>query len=218
MFKKVLIAEDIDTINFGVAQIIAELQIPEITTVQFCQDAIPKIRKAQAENDPFELLITDLSFVAARPGEGPKSGEELISAVRQIQPSIKIIVYSIEGRPFKIKSLFEKYHIDGFIMKGMESIPELKKAVLASYENQPIPLPGILGNKQLLSITDYDIAILKLLAEGLTQDEIAVNFRKSGVVPSSKSSVEKHISAMRDHLRASNNVQVVAIAKDFGLI
>ena len=218
MFKKVLVAEDIDSINLGISQIISDLEIPSITTVQFCQDAILKIKKAQVENEPFELLITDLSFIAARPGEGPKDGEELIASVRQMQPGLKIIVYSIEGRPFKIRSLFDKYNIDGFIMKGMESISELKKAVLAVYEGKSIALPIILNNKQLLSITDYDIAILKLLAQGLTQDEIAASFQEQGISPSSKSSVEKHISTMRDHLRASNNVHVVAIAKDFGLI
>lgn len=218
MFKKVLIAEDIDTMNFGVEKIVADLDIAEIATAQFCQDALLKIKKALAENAPFELLITDLSFVASRTGTGPANGEELIAAVRQIQPDIKIIVYSIEGRSFKIKSLFDKYRIDGFVMKGMDSISELKKAIGSLCQGKSIPLPAILNNRQLLSITEYDIAILKLLAEGLTQDEIAVSFRNSGVAPCSKSSIEKHISAMRDHLRASNNVHVVAIAKDFGLI
>lgn len=218
MIKKVLIAEDIDTINIGVANIMSDLGIPEITAVQFAQDALPKIKKALAEDAPFELLITDLSFVATRSENGPADGEELIAAVRQIQPNIKILVYSIEGRPHKIRSLFDKYKIDGFIMKGMESIPELQRAIHALENGEAIVPPAIFNNKQLLSITDYDIAILKLLAEGLTQDEIAVSFRAQSISPASKSSVEKHISMMRDHLRASNNVQIVAIAKDFGLI
>lgn len=217
MFKKVLIAEDIDSINLGVAKIAADLNIPHITTVQFCQDALLKIKKAQADNDAFELLITDLSFMGARSG-GPKDGEELVAMAREIQPAIKIIVYSIEGRPFRIRSLFDKYRIDGFVIKGMDSVPELRKTIVALAEGKLMGVPATLGNQPLLSLTDYDIAILKMLAQGKTQEEIAVSFKDNGIAPSSKSSVEKHISIMRDHLRANNNVQVVAIAKDFGLI
>jgi len=62
MFKKILIAEDQQVMNLGIANTIKELDIPHFDFVTYCDTAISKIKKAAVESMPYDLLITDLSF------------------------------------------------------------------------------------------------------------------------------------------------------------
>ena len=63
MFQKVLIAEDIDIINSGLLSTLKEVNIHNVTHVSYCDEALLKLRKAFLDDDPFELLISDLSFI-----------------------------------------------------------------------------------------------------------------------------------------------------------
>jgi transcriptional regulator len=68
------------------------------------------------------------------------------------------------------------------------------------------------------NIEEYDISILTYLSNGLSQNEIASLLKSKGVSPSSLSSIEKRLNRLKDVLKANNNVQLVANAKDIGLI
>ena len=46
MFKKVLVAEDFDSISITVGQALGELSVSEIHHAKYCDDAILKIKKA----------------------------------------------------------------------------------------------------------------------------------------------------------------------------
>ena len=183
MFKKVIVSEDLDSINIAVIQAMEALSIPEIQHAKYCDDTYLKIKKAQAENQPFELLITDLSYKADHRENKLNSGEELIAAVKKAQPNIKIIVYSIEDKSYRVKSLFDTFGIDGYIMKGRNSIPELQKAIHAIYKTDEKilspELSHVLMDKSLLEIETYDIELLKLLSKGLILDEIGMQFKNA---------------------------------------
>ncbi len=62
MFQKVLIAEDMDFINSGIKSQLEELNIAEIDYVQYCDEALLKLKSAQLNNQPFDLLISDFIF------------------------------------------------------------------------------------------------------------------------------------------------------------
>jgi len=62
MFTKVLIADDIDFNDLGAAQILNELDVQEIQYAKYCDEALLKLKKANLEGTPFQLLISDLSF------------------------------------------------------------------------------------------------------------------------------------------------------------
>ena len=64
MFKKVLIAEDFDSINIAVIQTLESLGIEEIQYAKYCDDALLKLKKGLHDNKPFDLLISDLSIKA----------------------------------------------------------------------------------------------------------------------------------------------------------
>ena len=130
MFKKVIIAEDFEEFNLAVKQTLSDLNIVNFQHAKYCDDAFLKIRKAIQDNEPFDLLISDLSFKKDHREVKIGSGDELIQIVRELQPNLKIIAYSIEEKNPRIKSLFENSEIDAFVLKGRNSIEELKKQLL----------------------------------------------------------------------------------------
>ncbi|WP_035647582.1 response regulator [Flavobacterium sp. ASV13] len=222
MFKKVMIAEDLDSINFGIEQVLKDLGIENFDYSKYCDDAFLKIRKAIQDNDPYDLLISDLSFKTDHREVKLASGDELVQKTREIQPDIKILTYSVEDKSYRIKSLFENASINAFVLKGRNSIEELKKAIsIISSSNEKFISPEIallLQEKNNFEIDNIDIKILKYLSEGESQDDIIEIFKNADVKPNSKSAIEKRLSKLKDFFKANNTVQLVFIAKDMGII
>ena len=50
------------------------------------------------------------------------------------------------------------------------------------------------------------------------QEEISKTLKKKGCFPSSISTIEKRLKFLKEHFNASNPANLVAIAKDFGLM
>lgn len=222
MFKKVLITEDIDTISLGVITALKAYPNMEIQHSKYCDDALLKIKKALIDQEPYDLLISDLSFKADHAATVLSSGEELIRAVREIQPQINIIVYSIEDRLAKIKNMFEHNLINAYVSKGRNSTQELKKAIENIYFNggQYVPelLQSLLREASIFEIEAQDIELLNLLAKGCSQEEISVHFRNKNYSSASVSSVEKRINKLKIHFNSRNITHLISQTKDIGLI
>lgn len=221
MFKKVLIAEDFDSINLAIMQVLSDIGVTEIHHAKYCDDAQLKIKKAILDNDPFDLLISDLSFKSDHREVKLASGEELIAWAKKEQLNLKIIVHSVEDKTYFIKSLFENYTIDGFVAKGRKSIEQLTTAInrLSTNESQYISpeMAHIFKDKTISEIDDYDIQLIKQLAVGVPQDKMDAKFQELGITPNSKSTIEKRISKLKDYFKANNTVHLIAIAKDLGI-
>jgi two-component system capsular synthesis response regulator RcsB len=222
MFRKVLVAEDLDSISMTVVQALEELSVVEIHHAKYCDDALLKIKKALHDEEPFDLLISDLSFKPDHRENRLSTGEELIDAVKKLQPNIKTIIFSIEDKSFRIKSLFNNSGINAYVSKGRNSIPQLKNAVQNIFNNDEkiisAELAHLLRDKSILEIEAYDISLLKFLSKGLILDEIALEFKKSGIIPNGSSSIEKRINKLKIYFKASNNVHLISITKDLGLV
>lgn len=222
MFTKVLIAEDIDFNSIAVVQVLEELSVQKIDYAKYCDDALTKIKKSYLDQEPYQLLITDLSFKLDQRENKLDSGEELIAAVKHLYPEIKVIAFSIENKTFLIKSLFEKLDINAFVMKGRNSIPELKKAILNTFQNEEKylspELNHILQNKTVQEIDNYDLELIKYLSFGVSQENMETKFKEVGITPSSKSTIEKRLNKLKIYFKANNPAHLVAIAKDLGLI
>ncbi len=222
MFSKVIIAEDLDSINLAVHEALIQLKITNLHSTKYCDDALLKVKKAIQDNAPFELLVTDLSFKEDYRKNQLKSGEDLIEAIRALQPNIKIVVFSIEDKSYRIKSLFENQHIDAFVIKGRNSIPELKKAIETVYNtNEKYISPDmafVLQDKIVNEIDDYDLELIKHLSVGVSQEEMESTFKELGITPNSKSTIEKRLNKLKIYFKAKNTVHLIAITKDLGLI
>jgi len=222
MFRKILVSEDIDSISYGIVSVLQKNYPSDIRTTKYCDDALLKIKAALHENKPYDLLITDLSFKEDHRDVKLASGEELIIAVRKEQPDLKIIVYSVDDKPFRIKKLFDDYKINGFVAKGRDSSTEIVEALDIVHDTDTIyispQLSHIARDRAILEIDEDDIVLLRYLANGLTQPEISELLRSAGKSSSSTSSIEKRINKLKIYFKANNTIHLISIAKDMGII
>ncbi len=222
MFKKVLIAEDLGSINHGISHILQDrMGIEKIQQAQYCDEAYLRFRKANNEKEPFDLLITDLSFKENHRERTFVDGVQLIEGIRSIQPEIKVIIYSMEDRPNKIKSFFSDQYINGYVCKGRYGLSELVQSVTEIYEDKTFISPRIvnmMNKNNVFELKDYDLLLLKHLSNGLTQEQIRDVFRKSHVSPNSASSIEKRLNKLKYNFKAKNAIHLVAMTKDLGLL
>ncbi len=221
MFQKVLIAEDVDFMSSGIKSALESLQIPVIEYAKYCDEAFLKLKKASLNEEPFDLLISDLSFIENSNPQRLLSGEDLVTEAKKLQPLLKTIIFSVEDKPYRVQQLCNELKVDAYVWKSIYGEKELKKAVQLVFDEAFFISPKlshILKQKETFEITDYDVIILKYLAEGLDQREICEELKIKETKPNSISSVEKRLKLLKENFNANNPTQLIAITKDFGLI
>src|SRR5690606_34216868 len=115
MFKNVLIADDLGSINKGVMTALHSLGIKTADQVQYCDDAYLRIKKSYFDNNPIDLLISDWSFKADHRMQKFNSGDELAEQLKKEYPELKIIMFSIEDRINKVRKLFSENLVDAYV-------------------------------------------------------------------------------------------------------
>lgn len=221
MFKKILIAEDHEVINLSVQRTVKELEIPVADQVFYCDDALEKVKKSLRENDPYDLIITDLHYDEDHHQQNLKDGKEMIAAIKKIQPDVKVIFFSAEHKSGVIDSLFTNLKIDGFVRKGRNDAKELKKAITMVAQGEKylsLDIKHDLKELNSYEFTSYDITLISLLAQGVFLKNIPIYLQNNNIKPNSLSSVEKKLTGLREGLKINNNEQLVAFCKDLGLI
>jgi two-component system capsular synthesis response regulator RcsB len=221
MINKVLIAEDHESANISVRKILEEMEIKDIDYAYYCDDALQKIRYAQQLKWPYDLLITDLYFEADGRDQVIEDGRELIAAARQEQPGLRILVFSAESKPDIIERLFEHHQIDGYVRKARHDVRELKLAFESISQNQrylPRHLSQLFRQKNSHEFTEFDIAVISLLAQGVRQNRIPEQLQQMKIRPNGLSTIEKRLAHIRQVLQCNNNEQLIAFCKDMGII
>lgn len=221
MFQKVLVAEDMDSINVAVSGLLQELGIKKVAHAQYCDEAWLLAKKATLEGEPYDLLICDLSFRDDHRAEKISSGKELIAVLRREDPNLKILVNSIEDHPQIVRSLWSSGNINGYVSKDRQGMRDLEEAILAVNEGEiynSARIEKILKNDHIFLLGDWEMEMLKAVASGYTQEEIQVNFKNRNIAPSSKSSIEKRLKELREEFGANTTPHLVGILKDLKLI
>ena len=221
MFKKVLVAEDMDSINHAVASVLNELNIQQVAHAQYCDKAYLLAKKASLDKEPFDLLICDLSFKQDHREEKISSGKELISLLKAEYPELKVLVNSIEDHPQTVKELWDSGNIHGYVCKDRKGLKQLKEAIKCLSEDRTYTSPSIekvLNQNNLVSLNDFEISIVNYLSRGLTQDEMERELKSKNIKPNSKSAIEKRLKDLREEFNAKTNPHLIFIMKDLKLI
>ena len=221
MFQKVLVSDDLDSILYGVEAILKNLGIQDYQKVHYCDDAWLKLQRAEMDGEPFDLLISDLSFKKDHRSQELNSGELLVQNVKERFPSLKVVIYSVEDRIQKARTLIHRFGVDAYVCKGRNGLKELKSAIEKVWEGETFVSENIryaLQKKSGLEIEEYDLILLKELANGLSQEEISQLFKQHKIKPASLSSIEKRLNKLKIQFKASNSIQLIAVTKDIGLI
>ncbi|ASK31137.1 response regulator [Chryseobacterium sp. T16E-39] len=221
MFKKILIAEDHESINLSVQKTLEDLNIPNVDYVYYCDDALAKVQKSIRENEPYDLLITDLYYEEDHREQNIKDGKELIQKIKAIQPSLKVIVFSAEHKSGIIDSLFKDDHINGYVRKARNDSKELKKSIASVYINEnylSLDLKQEIKKLNSYEFSAYEITLVSLLSKGVLQKNIPDLLQEKNIKPHSLSSVEKKLNSLKEDLQVTSNEQLVAFCKDLGII
>lgn len=221
MFKKVLIAEDHEIQNLSLQRTLLDLNIPLVDFANYCDDALARVSKSLRDNSPYDLMITDLHFDTDHRQQKLKDGKNLVSAIRAVLPSIKVIVFSAEQKSGIIDALFKDNGINAYVRKGRNDGKELKKAIDAVLIGKNFLAHDIKNEVKKLNsyeFTSYDIALVSLLSKGVIQKNIPTYLVTNDIKPNSLSSVEKRLNVLKEELRINNNEQLIAFCKDLGVI
>ncbi|MCR8560386.1 response regulator [Mucilaginibacter sp. BJC16-A38] len=221
MFKTILIAEDHESASISVRKTLQDLGVAHTDYAYYCDDALTKIKIALRNQQPFELLVTDLFFEEDQQKQILNGGEALIAAARQLQPGLKILVFSAEHRAAVIDRLFKELHISGYVRKARYDAQELKTAMETLFKNKqhyPSHLRQAVKAMNTHEFTTLDITIISLLSGGIHQKDIPVHLQQKNLHPSGLSSVEKRLGHIKANLGFSKNEQLIAYCKDMGII
>ena len=223
MFRKVLIAEDEDFINISLRTTLKEFGVIQDTRdfVSYCDDALNRVKKAIQENNPYELLITDLSFLEDDRKQELSSGVELIKAVKEIQPDIKVLVFSVDHRRSTANSLFVNLGINGYVPKTRGAAADFRSAINDIYQGKKYYSRNLSNDIQTHTrheFTELEKTIVLLLYKGKSQKEISNYLEDNQIKPSSLSSIEKTLSHLKMVLDVSTPAQLIGYCRDNHII
>ena len=221
MFKRVLIAEDHEMTSISVRKTLDDLGIAQTEYTYYCDDALMQIKKNVDSDQPFDLLITDLSFEEDHRTQLLTGGLELIAAVKTVQPDIKVLVFSAENKAAVIDTLFKELGINAYVRKARNDAKDLKMGIEAISNNKTYlsaHLKSVIKQKNAYEFSSYDVTIISQLSQGTLQKDIPNYLQQNNIKPSGLSSVEKRLNLMKEILEFTKNEQLVAYCKDFGII
>ena len=204
---RILIADDHLMVREGLKQIL-ELD-GDIEVVAQADDGIQCLEQI-AQADP-DVILLDINMPNM-------NGLEALEKIRQKDKNIKVLILTIHNEIEYLMKAVE-IGINGYVLKDSES-SVLKKAIFSVYEGESYIEPSltpILKNKIIERkaanevLTKREIEVLKLLAEGLFNKEIAYNLSIS------EKTVKNHVSNIFRKIGVADRTQaaVYAIRNNF---
>jgi two-component system, NarL family, nitrate/nitrite response regulator NarL len=159
---------------------------------------------AVAQNYAPDVMLLDINI--------PGNGFETMKAVNKIHPGIKIIFFTVSERLDHVKMALELGAM-GYVIKGA-SVEDIHNC-LRSVRNGKRFITPLLAARVLGGDSDYptladghevrfsdkEVAVVKLLAAGLTNREIADKLNLS------EKTVKHHMSVIMEKLRVRNRVE-----------
>jgi DNA-binding NarL/FixJ family response regulator len=211
---KALIADDHNLIREGIKLLLNRLrESVEVLEADNFDDA----RKIVAANPDLDLIIMDLFM----PG---MTGPQGVSIIRNSAPAVPVIVLSMSEDPAHMRDAL-KFGANGYVPKTSKN-GILSNAINLVLDGGIYIPPEMLGgiadtgmydaiagnNSKKPALTDRQMEVLKLLAQGRTNKDIA------RILDISDTTVKSHTATIFRLLGAKNRTQAVHYAQRFKLI
>jgi DNA-binding NarL/FixJ family response regulator len=220
-FENILVVEDQDIANLSLRITLENLQLPRPLHSYHVDHAIVLLKKALTDQSPYDLLITDLYFEDEGTAKQLPDGMQLIQKARALQPELKVLVFSAESKLMIIRRLYDELGINGYVRKARGDAKELIDALGQLAQNRRYfarEYRSLATQENQHNFTEYDKAIIRLLNEGYSQQDIADWLGENDMPPFGLSSVEKRLKLMRTSMNFNKNQQLIGFCKDLGLI
>ncbi|MCU0385625.1 MAG: hypothetical protein MUE38_06330, partial [Flavihumibacter sp.] len=96
--------------------------------------------------------------------------------------------------------------------------PAFDQVVTKDSPGQLVFSEQLLDKKNAFEFSSFDIALLKLLADGVRQKDIPAYLQEQNIRPAGLSSVEKRLSLLREEHAFATNEQLIGFCKELGII
>ncbi len=210
---RILLVDDHDLVREGIGLLLQERGASAgcevVGAVSTAEEALDFVRR-----NPVDVVFLDLRL----PG---MSGEEAVRRLLAIRPELRILMLSVTATgPLPRRALNDG--AVGYLTKGC-SVDEMIHAVRkvmdgGRYISQEVAadlvfsdLPGS-GEEMASQLSNRELQILKLLAEGMTPKEIAAHLSLS---PQTVSTYKKRLN---QKLNTRSTVELLRVAMEYGLI
>ena len=123
--EKILIIDDDPTIRMTLSEMIMALGF-RVEWAESGEEGLNKHKTALGSGEPFDLIITDMTFPAGM------DGQEILSAARRLEPQVKVIVSSGFTSDYDLTQ-YEQSGFNAFLLKpfGMKALQQTIINVLA---------------------------------------------------------------------------------------
>ncbi|TGN19830.1 response regulator [Leptospira idonii] len=140
-----------------------------------------------------DLLILDIDLP-------DRSGLDVLKEVKEKYPKMKVIIFSLHGSRVYVEEAI-KSKVDGYMLKS-DPISHLPSVIQTVMRGEKYISDGV--SKETLPFSPFQVEILNLLVQGLSQNEVADKIQKS------RKTVEYHLNQMRTKFSCKNNNELIS--------
>ncbi|MCU0825715.1 MAG: response regulator transcription factor [Leptospira sp.] len=145
------------------------------------------------EANAIHLLILDIDLP-------DRNGIDVLREVKEKYPKTKVIIFSLHGSRVYVEDAV-KAKADGYMLKS-DPITEMPKIIETVMKGETYISNGV--SQVQLPFSPFQIEILNLLVQGLSQNEVADRIQKS------RKTVEYHLNQMRTKFVCKNNNELIS--------
>lgn len=199
---RVLLVDDHMAIRMGLMTAINDaLDMEVIADVEDGQEAISAFRKYQPD-----VVVLDLRMQSM-------NGVETIRALRQEFGAVRVLIYSNYARGEEVYQAI-RAGASGIVVKEMalERLLEAIRTVYSGEQYIPEQIASRIGQRLIAQLSPREMEVLKLLAKGLSNKEIAARL---GLVVGT---VKIHVANIFSKLNVSDRTQALVTAVQRGII
>ncbi|MBX2964170.1 MAG: response regulator transcription factor [Cyclobacteriaceae bacterium] len=202
--KKVFVVDDHPMVIEGMRSMLQ--QLPDVQVCGFAMNAASCI--GYFINNTADIILLDINLP-------DQSGIEVCSALLKKRPGLKIIALSNFDQLTYLQNMKDA-GAKGYLLKNasLEELSRALKAVSADHEYWlgKDTLRDSISNQQQLLLTRREIEVLRLIAEGMTNHEIAEKLFVSD------STVDSHRKSLISKLNVKNTAALVRTALENKII
>ena len=202
---KILVCDDHALFREGLELVLAQLDAAvQLESVESAELALARV----AADDTLELVLLDLQL----PGMG---GFAALDVLRRDHPSVPVVVLSASESPADVRAALER-GASGFIPKstrGSVLLSALRLVLAGGIYVPPLMMDAVaaVAPVRTTSLTGRQVEVLRLLARGLTNREIA------DVLHIAEGTVKTHVMHVYETLDVTNRTEAAMRMRELGL-
>ncbi|MCG6140336.1 DNA-binding response regulator [Leptospira bourretii] len=145
------------------------------------------------ESNPIDVLVLDIDLP-------DRNGIDVLREIKEKHQPTKVIIFSLHGSRVYVEDAI-KAKADGYMLKS-DPISKLPEVISLVMKGGSFISEGV--SKVQLPFSAFQMEILNLLVQGLSQNEVADRIQKS------RKTVEYHLNQMRTKFSCKNNNELIS--------